>query len=86
MLPPRLGITLGRVTREQKVEALRRSLAKYRGGRFETSGSGGASGMMFFVDREGRTFYIGGFKPQDAVRIAEALNLTLELLAPTQIL
>lgn len=69
------------MTKEEKVAELKRALAKYRGGRFETSGSGGASGMMFFVDREGRTFYIGGFKPEDAVRIAEALNVTLRLLS-----
>jgi hypothetical protein len=37
--------------------------------------------MVFFRDREGREFYIGGFEPDEAEVIAEALNLTLELLA-----
>ena len=37
--------------------------------------------MVFYFDREGRQFYIGGFNPPDAERIVSALNLTLALLA-----
>ena len=37
--------------------------------------------MMFFVDRQGRQWFMGGFKPTDAHDLAEALNLVLELLA-----
>lgn len=59
---------------------LRAALARYRGGRFETDGSGGAGGMIFFRDRAGDLYYIGGFNPADARQIATALNLVLELL------
>ena len=66
--------------RREKSAALRRTLARYRGGRFETGTSGGAGGMMFFRDRDGALFYIGGFNPSDAQQIAAALNLVLELI------
>jgi hypothetical protein len=69
------------VTKAQKVAALRSALAKYRGGKFVTGNSGGAGGMIFYVDRDGREFYIGGFNPGDAELIAKALTLTLELLS-----
>jgi hypothetical protein len=61
---------------------LRRVLARYRGGSFETDGGGGAGGMMFFRNRQDQLFYIGGFNPADADQIATALNLVLELLEP----
>jgi len=35
---------------------------------------------MFFRDRGGALYYIGGFNPGDADQIATALNLVLELL------
>lgn len=66
----------------EKSAQLRRQLERYRGGRFETDSAGGAGGMMFFCDRAGARFYIGGFNPADAHRIAGALNLVLELLDP----
>lgn len=59
---------------------LRVALERYRGGRFESDGSGGAGGMMFFRDAKGDLYYVGGFNPTDAQRIATALNLVLELL------
>jgi hypothetical protein len=68
--------------RKEKSARLRRVLARYRGGRFETDGGGGAGGMMFFRNRDGQLFYIGGFNPADADQIATALNLVLELLGP----
>jgi hypothetical protein len=66
--------------RREKSARLRRVLARYRGGRFEVSGSGGAGGMMFFRDPKGAQYYIGGFNPADAEQIATGLNLVLELL------
>ncbi len=66
--------------RKEKSKRLRRVLARYRGGHFETDGGGGAGGMMFFRDRGGALYYIGGFNPADADQIATALNLVLELL------
>lgn len=68
--------------RKEKSARLRRVLARYKGGRFETDGGGGAGGMMFFRNRDGSLFYIGGFNPGDADQIATALNLVLELLDP----
>jgi len=68
--------------RKEKSARLRRVLARFRGGRFETDGGGGAGGMMFFRNRDGQIFYIGGFNPADADQIATALNLVLELLGP----
>jgi hypothetical protein len=68
--------------RKEKSARLRRVLARYKGGRFETDGGGGAGGMMFFRNRDGALFYIGGFNPGDADQIATALNLVLELLDP----
>lgn len=68
--------------KRDKVAQLRTILARFRGGRFEATGSGGANGMMFFVDRESREFYIGGMKPEIAERVARALNGLLELLYP----
>lgn len=66
--------------KREKSARLRRVLARYRGGRFETDGGGGAGGMMFFRNRDGALFYIGGFNPKEADEIATALNLVLELL------
>jgi hypothetical protein len=66
--------------RQEKSARLRRVLARYRGGRFETDGSGGAGGMMFFRTAEGKQFYIGGFNPDRAADLAVALNLVLDLL------
>jgi hypothetical protein len=66
--------------RREKSARLRKLLARYRGGRFETDGGGGAGGMMFFRNAGGSMFYIGGFNPKDAAQIAMALNLVLELL------
>lgn len=69
-------------TREAKSARLREALARYRGGRFETDENGGAGGMIFFRDGVGDLYYIGGFNPGDARRIATALNLVMELLDP----
>ncbi|HET8797258.1 MAG TPA: hypothetical protein VFO89_06215 [Thermoanaerobaculia bacterium] len=66
--------------RSEKSARLRSVLARYRGGRFETGSSGGAGGMVFFRDRAGGLFYIGGFNPADAQQICTALNLVLDLL------
>jgi hypothetical protein len=66
--------------RREKSAKLRRVLARYRGGRFETDGGGGAGGMMFFRNRDGQLFYIGGFNPAEADQIATALNLVLDLI------
>lgn len=66
--------------KREKSARLRRVLARYRGGRFETDGGGGAGGMMFFRDPGGALYYIGGFNPKDADQIAAALNLVLDLL------
>lgn len=68
------------MNRAEKASRLRALLARYRGGRFATSGSGGAGGMLFFIDDRGQDWYMGGFKPDDAHALAEALNLTMELL------
>jgi hypothetical protein len=69
-----------RDARKEKSARLRQLLHRFRGGRFETDGGGGAGGMMFFRNRAGAVFYIGGFNPADAKQIADALNLVLELL------
>ena len=66
--------------RREKSAQLRRALERYRGGRFETGSSGGAAGMVFFRDRDGALFYIGGFNRADAHVIVQALNLVLELV------
>jgi hypothetical protein len=66
--------------RRQKAARLRELLAQYRGGRFEVAESGGAGGMMFWRDADGRAFYMGGFQPAAALGLAEALNVTLDLL------
>jgi hypothetical protein len=66
--------------RRAKATALRRTLARYRGGTFETDANGGAGGMIFFRDAAGDLYYIGGFNPADAHQIATALNLVLDLL------
>lgn len=71
-----------RDARKEKSARLRQILQRFRGGRFETDGGGGAGGMMFFRNRAGAVFYIGGFNPADAKQIADALNLVLELLEP----
>lgn len=67
------------MSRSPKASRLRSLLSRYKGGRFEVGGSGGAAGMVFFIDQEGKSFYIGGFT-RDADVIVEALNLTMELL------
>ena len=67
-------------SKAEKAKQLRRILARYRGGRFEASGSGGAGGMVFFIDASGRNFYMGGFKPGDSEDLCRALNLVLQLL------
>jgi hypothetical protein len=66
--------------KQTKVRALRNALTKYRAGRFQNSGSGGANGMVFHRDAEGREFYVGGFQEEHAPRIVEVLNLTMDLL------
>lgn len=71
---------MGGDERREKAAKLRRSLARYRGGRFEIGASGGASGMIFFRDVSGALHYIGGFTRGDAPSLVAALNLTLELL------
>jgi len=72
--------TLSSVTKAEKVAKLRILMSRYRGGRFEASGSGGAGGMVFFIDRDGREYYMGGFKPGDAETLVRVLNLVIELL------
>lgn len=71
---------MGKDERREKAAYLRKVLAKYRGGRFETGSSGGAGGMVFFRDPKGALFYIGGFNTADAHQIATALNLVLDLV------
>lgn len=71
---------MGEDERREKAAYLRKVLAKYRGGRFETGSSGGAGGMVFFRDPQGALFYIGGFNTADAHQIATALNLVLDLV------
>lgn len=66
--------------RKQHSADLRRALARYRGGRFETGSSGGANGMMFFIDAHGKSWYIGGMGTDHAETVTAALNLVLELL------
>jgi hypothetical protein len=67
-------------SRAEKSRDLRRLLARYRGGRFEASTSGGAGGMVFFIDSDGRQWFIGGFQPDRADDLTRALNLVMELL------
>jgi hypothetical protein len=55
-------------------------LARYCGGRFETGGSGGAGGMMFYIDPSGNRWYIGGMANDHAETVTAALNLVLDLL------
>jgi hypothetical protein len=66
--------------RRDRSARLRQTLARYKGGRFETAGSGGAGGMMFFIDRDGRSWYIGGMGTEHAQTVTSALNLVLDLL------
>jgi hypothetical protein len=63
-----------------KKDLLRQTLAPYKGGRFTSTESGGAAGMVFFRDEREREFYIGSLQPDHAQNIAEALTLTLNLL------
>lgn len=58
-------------------------MSRYQEGRFETGASGGASGMLFFRDAEGRQWFIGGFNRSEAEGLVDALNLVLELLSET---
>jgi hypothetical protein len=48
------------IDRGQLRAVVRRSLARYRGGSFALGDSGGARGMLFFTDVEGREFFCGG--------------------------
>jgi hypothetical protein len=66
--------------RKARVGELRKILARYRGGRFEASGSGGANGMVFFIDGAGQQWFLGGFQPDRAAELTRALNVVLELL------
>lgn len=66
-------------SRAEKSRHLRQLLSRYRGGRFTASSSGGAGGMVFFVDREGKERYLGGFIPGEAEDLCRVLNLVLEL-------
>jgi hypothetical protein len=59
---------------------LRRTLARYRGGRFETSDSGGAGGMLFFIDADEKEWFIGGLHGDHGQALTSALNLVMELL------
>lgn len=68
------------MARSEKVAQLRRALAPFAGGRFEVSNSGGASGMVFWYDGNGRPWFVGGFN-RDGEALVTALNLTMELLA-----
>lgn len=63
---------------------LRQALARYRGGRFETSDSGGAGGMLFFIDPAGKQWFIGGLHGEHGQALTGALNLVLDLLAASQ--
>jgi hypothetical protein len=56
-------------------------MARYRGGRFESGASGGASGMLFYKDAAGKQWFIGGFNREKAEELVDALNLVLDLLA-----
>lgn len=71
---------MGPEERKRKAAELRRALERYRGGTFETGSSGGAGGMVFFRDRSGALYYIGGFNPADAQQICVALNLVMSMV------
>ncbi len=68
------------MSRQQKAARLRSLLANYDGYRFISDSSGGANGIIFIRNSEGKEYFIGGM-PKDAHIICEALNLTMELLA-----
>jgi len=57
-----------------------RSLSRYRGGEFNLGDSGGARGMLFFTDVEGREFFCGGLNIDNAQPICDALNAMLRLV------
>lgn len=59
---------------------VRRSLARYRGGRFSIAGNGGARGMLFVTDVEGREFFCGGLNIDNAQPICDVLNAMLRLV------
>lgn len=59
---------------------IRRSLARYRGGKFSISQSGGARGMLFFTNVEGEEWFIGGINAINAQSICDALNAMLRLV------
>ena len=67
--------------RKEISRRLRRSMERYRGGRFETGENGGASGMLFFVDPDGRKWFIGGFNGDNA-GLVTVLNDLLAALTP----
>jgi hypothetical protein len=56
------------------------ALHRYRGGHFVVNGSGGAGGMIFFVDHHGREWYIGGMQGEHAEGVVAALNALLDLM------
>jgi hypothetical protein len=64
-------------------DQLRQTLAPYKGGRFTSAENGGAAGMVFFKDQGGREFYVGSLQSDHAQNIAEALTLSIKLLATT---
>ena len=75
--------------RKQRAAELWTLLSKYEGGEFSTGGreAGGGAGMVFWRDRQGRAWFMGGFHPcsrddemSDSERIVGALNLAMELL------
>jgi|GEM_PF-7034866 len=61
-------------------QTIRVALAPYARGHFRSGGSGGADGMLFFVDARGREFFIGGLNRAHAQRVTDALNAVLRLL------
>jgi len=66
--------------RKRARSIIRKALAPYREGRFETGESGGASGMMFFRDRDNKQWFLGGLNRDEAKRVVDVLNATLDLL------
>jgi len=59
---------------------IRTALTPYQGGRFTTGASGGASGVLYFTDKAGREFFIGGLNNGYAQHLTDALNAMLQLL------
>jgi len=69
------------MTNEQRRATIRTALAPYRGGRFSTKAAA-PSGMLYFTDERGQSFFIGGLNHNHAQHVTDALNATLELLNP----